>query len=208
MSEPLRTLPLFPLRTVLFPGGRLPLKVFEQRYIDLAKGCIADDAPFGVCMITEGEEVLTAPGGEGVQFAGVGTLARIAHWDMPAVNGQLGILHILAAGGERFQVHAHRTEPSSLVVGEVSAIAPEPRVPLAESQRPMAKLVELVAARVGEAQFPAPVDYDDASWVGYRLAEFLPLPLSVKQHMLEINDARVRLTVLQKFLVDQKLIAG
>jgi len=197
-----RSLPLFPLRTVLFPGGILPLKVFEQRYIDMVKACLAQEAPFGVCMIIQGEEVLGASGPDGLEFAGIGTTARIARWDMP----QLGILHIAAQGGERFRVERHGVERSGLIVGEVVPIAQEPKVAMTAGQQPMARLVELIGGRVGAENFPSPADYDDASWVGYRLAEYLPLPLAAKQHMLEINDAGVRLSVLQKFLVDQKLI--
>src|SRR5262245_59391347 len=104
-----RTLPLFPLRTVLFPGGLLPLKVFEQRYIDMTKDCLKDGRPFGVCLIMRGDEVAAA-GAAPPEFAPVGTLARIASWDMP----QLGILHVAANGGTRFQVRRHEISPSGL----------------------------------------------------------------------------------------------
>jgi Lon protease-like protein len=187
---------------VLFPGGVLPLKVFEQRYIDMVKTCLAQETQFGVCMIIQGEEVLGTEGADGLRFAGIGTTARITRWDMP----QLGILHIAAQGGERFRIERHSVERSGLIVAEVVPIAPEPKVALASSQQPMARLVELIGGRVGPENFPAPPDYDDASWVGYRLAEYLPLPLAARQHMLEINDAGVRLSVLQKFLVEQKLL--
>ena len=195
------TLPLFPLRTVLFPGGLLPLKIFEQRYIDMTKACMKDDRPFGVCLITRGDEVKAAGSGP-PEFASVGTLAGIVDWDMP----ELGILHVAASGGQRFQVQKHAIEPSGLVVGEVTALAVEPASTLPETYAPLAKLLEVIAARVGPQNFPAELRYDDASWVGYRLAELLPLPLSIKQSMLEINDAAVRLDVLQRFLVDQGVL--
>ena len=98
------------------------------------------------------------------------------------------------------------TQPNGLVVGEVTPIEPEAAQPLGESFKPLAQLLELIASRVGPRNFPAERDFDDASWVGYRLAEFLPLPLPIKQSMLEINDADVRLQVLQKFLAQQGLI--
>jgi Lon protease-like protein len=79
-------------------------------------------------------------------------------------------------------------------------------VPLPEKHAPLVKLLELIAARIGVANFPAQKRYDDASWVGYRLAELLPLPLSIKQSMLEINDAGIRLDVLSQFLAKQGLI--
>ncbi len=195
------SLPLFPLKTVLFPGGLLPLKVFEQRYIDMAKTCLKDDRPFGVCLITQGDEVATVPA-SAPEVAIVGTVARITDWDMP----QLGILHVATRGESRFQIQARVVAPSGLVIGEVTAIPVEPTKELADSYQPLVKLLELIATRVGPQNFPAERNYDDASWVGYRLAEFLPLPLNIKQSMLEINDADVRLQVLQKFLVQQGVI--
>lgn len=196
-------IPLFPLRTVLFPGGTLPLRVFEQRYVDMTKACARDDAPFGVCMIRRGSEV-AREGDPPPEIAPIGTLARIASWDMP----QLGILHVAARGEGRFRVERALREPSGLLVADVVALAPEPRVALTPAQAPLRNLLELVATRVGTAHFPAGGDFDDASFVGYRLAEFLPLPLPVKQSMLEINDAGVRLTVLQKFLLEQGVLEG
>jgi Lon protease-like protein len=194
-------LPLFPLRTVLFPGGVLPLKIFEQRYVDMAKDCLAQERPFGVCLITLGEEV-SRQGAPPPEFAAIGTLARIASWDMP----QLGILHVLTVGGTRFKVQSHALQASGLFVGQVSEIAAEPSVAVTQAQQPLVRLLELIAARVGPQNFPADANYSDASWLGYRLAEFLPLPLQVKQSMLEINDAGVRLAVLTKFLQEQGLI--
>ena len=193
--------PLFPLRTVLFPGGMLPLKIFEQRYIDMAKDCLRDERPFGVCLITRGEEVAT-PDAAPPEFAPIGTLATIASWEMP----QLGILHVATEGGLRFQVQKYSIVRSGLVVGTVSTLPAEGAVALPESHVPLAKLLELIAARIGAANFPTEKRYGDASWVGYRLAELLPLPLSIKQSMLEINDAGVRLGVLSQFLAKQGLI--
>ena len=193
--------PIFPLGTVLFPGGLLPLKIFEQRYVDMAKDCLARERPFGVCLITLGEEV-SRQGMPAPEFANVGTIARIASWDMP----QLGILHVATVGGTRFKVQSHALQPSGLFVGQVSEIAAEPPVAVTLEQQPLVRLLELIAARVGPQNFPVGADYADASWVGYRLAEFLPLPLPIKQSMLEINDAGVRLAVLTKFLQDQGLI--
>ena len=197
-------LPLFPLRTVLYPGGLLPLKVFEQRYIEMTKACLSDETPFGVCLITRGEEVATpgpAADAAAPAFAPIGTLARITGWDMPQ-----GVLHLTVQGETRFQVRGHAVRRDGLVVGEVSPLAAEPAVALADAFAPLARLLEVIAARVGPQQFPAAQAWDDASWVGYRLAELLPLPLPIKQSMLEINDASVRLNVLQKFLQQQGLL--
>jgi len=195
------SLPLFPLKAVLFPGGMLPLKVFEQRYVDMTKQCMKENRPFGVCLITQGEEVAT-PAGAAPEIASIGTLARITDWDVP----QVGILHLATVGETRFQVRKHATQPNGLVVGEVTPLEAEVASPVGEDYRPLANLLELIASRVGPRNFPAERKYDDASWVGYRLAELLPLPLSIKQSMLEINDPGVRLRVLHKFLTQQGLI--
>ena len=195
------SLPLFPLRTVLFPGGLLPLKVFEQRYIEMTKACLRDARPFGVCMLITGDEVARADGST-PEFATIGTLAQITNFDMP----QLGILHLQTEGGARFEVRRHATDDSGLVVADVTTIADEPRHPLPGTCAPLARILELIADRLGPRNFPAEAHYDDASWVGYRLAELLPLPLSIKQRMLEVNDANVRLVALKQFLERQGLV--
>jgi Lon protease-like protein len=198
----LSRLPLFPLHTVLYPGGRLPLRIFEQRYIGMAKACLRDDTSFGVCRIVVGDEVLpTGVTGVGAapEFAKVGTLARIETWDMP----EQGILHVSAAGGSRFEVRSHTVQPDGLVVAELATVAPEPHVRLDPRFKPLVELLEVLAARASARQFPLERSYDDASWVGYRLCEMLPLPLSTKQNLLEIDDAQARLATLHSFLAQQ-----
>jgi Lon protease-like protein len=201
MSREPVALPLFPLKTVLFPGGVLPLKVFEQRYVTMTKSCIKDESSFGVCLLTRGHEVSSASAGK-VSFAPVGTRARILAWDMP----QLGIFHIRAEGLGRFQVRSHEMADDGLVVGQVTDIAPEPALALGNQFQPLAKLLEILMERVGKENFPAEISLGDASWVGYRLAEVLPLPLTIKQSMLEINEAELRLTMLAQFLKKQGLL--
>jgi len=196
-------LALFPLKTVLFPGGVLPLKVFEQRYVTMTKACLKDDRAFGVCLLTQGDEVAgAAKPGAAIAFAPIGTRARITAWDMP----QLGILHLRTEGLTRFQVQSHTTAEDGLVVGKITDLAPEPEIALPAAFKPLSNLLELLINRVGKENFPAALRLTDASWVGYRLAEILPLPLAIKQSMLEINDAEVRLAVLAKFLKQQKLL--
>jgi Lon protease-like protein len=191
------------LKTVLFPGGVLPLKVFEQRYITMTKACLKDEEPFGVCLLTQGEEVAGPQTAKTpAKFASIGTVARITSWDMP----QLGILHLRTEGSTRFHVQHHTIADDGLVVGEVTALAPEPAVALPEAFKRLAALLELLINRVGKENFPAELALDDASWVGYRLAEVLPLPLPIKQTMLEINDSEVRLKVLAQFLQQQGLL--
>lgn len=195
-------IPLFPLRTVLFPGGILPLKIFEQRYIGMTKRCLHEGTGFGVCLITQGNEVNREGATAAPEFAGIGTMAKIRDWDMP----RLGIFNVKIEGLERFMVRASHVQEDGLVVGETAPLAPEPRVPLAPSFDPLARLLDKLAQRLGPEHFSVPPGDKDASWVGYRLAELLPLPLSIKQSMLEINDSEVRLAVLARFLREQQLI--
>ncbi|HJU21214.1 MAG TPA: LON peptidase substrate-binding domain-containing protein [Casimicrobiaceae bacterium] len=194
-------LPLFPLRTVLFPDGLLPLKVFEQRYIDMTKACLRDGRPFGVCLITRGDEVARGDGAL-PEIATIGTLARIVNIDMP----QLGIFYVSTIGGQRFRVQSHAANACDAMVAQVTMLDDEPRVPLAGSHAPLARILKVIASRLGPGNFPSEVHYDDATWVGHRLAELLPLPLSIKQSMLEVNDANVRLAALAQFLERQGLL--
>jgi hypothetical protein len=195
-------LPLFPLHTVLFPGGLLPLRVFEQRYLEMAKSCLRDGTPFVVCLILRGPEVAGADRQAIPQFAPLGTSCRIVEWDMP----QQGILHLVARGEQRHHIAGHRTRADGLVLGAVEAIPPEPAVPVAAAHRAAVDFLAQVVARVGSKRFAAPARLDDASWVGHRLAELLPLPLPVKQGMLEINDAGVRLALICDVLRRQGLL--
>jgi uncharacterized protein len=195
-------LPLFPLKTVLFPGGRLALRIFEQRYVAMAKVCLTDETPFGVCVITRGEEVAAPEALRAApDIADIGTLAFIRAWDMP----QLGILNVTTEGGARFRVASHVVETDGLVVADVVPIAAEPPVAIDDVHRPLVELLEILATRVGPRHFPDTRAMDDASWVGYRLAELLPLSLAVKQDMLAMNDAAARLDGLQRFIAERGL---
>jgi uncharacterized protein len=195
------SLPLFPLSTVLFPGGLLPLKVFEHRYVEMTKACLRDERPFGVCMIVEGDEVSRGDG-RVPKIAKVGTLARIADVDVP----QLGILHVSTLGGRRFEVLGCAADALGLVVGDVAMLPDEPAVPLAPERAPLVRLLQLIATKLGPDNFPADTRYGDATWVGYRLAELLPLPLAEKQRMLEMSDANERLAAVAEFLERQGLL--
>jgi len=188
---------IFPLNTVLFPGGTLPLKVFEQRYIEMTKACLRDSRPFGVCLIREGREVGTAAVPEPV-----GCLAVIEQWDMP----QFGVFHLVARGGERFRIRETRIAPNHLMSAVVEPIAPDAATDQVDSL--CRQVLQAVIEKVGAAQFPAPVRLDDASWVGYRLAEVLPLDARLKQELLETTGAGQRLERLRALLVQQGLKAS
>ena len=183
-------LPLFPLNTVLFPGGRLALRIFEQRYMKMAKACLRDGAPFGVCLISEGSEV-----GVPATPVEVGCLARIGNWDMP----QLGLLQVTALGERRFRILERRVEPSGLARASIELFQEDIDSAIPASCAGCVRLLERVIEQQA-ALFEPPHRLDSASWVGARLAEILPLPLAAKQELLELTDARERLERLNALL--------
>ena len=184
-------IPLFPLGTVLFPGGLLPLRIFEQRYLEMGKACLRDGTPFGVCLIREGAEV-----GAPAVPEDIGCLARIVHWDMQ----QLGLLQIVAQGAQRFRIRERRNREDGLVLGSVELLAEEADGPLPEAAGACRELLERIAVEHGERLFAKPYRLDSCAWVSARLAEVLPLPAAAKQLMLEMNDGRQRLGVLQRLI--------
>ncbi len=204
------SLPLFPLNTVVFPGGRMSLRIFEQRYIDMVKQAIADDSPFGLCAIREGQETgapaLPYPVGTRVRITdwdmpetGIGTRVRITDWDMP----ETGILHIDTQAETRFVIRHTVIEPSGLLVGTVDDVSAEPASAIPDDLGLAVEILRHIVDEYGPAHFPAPHAFDDAVWVGYRLSEVLPLKLSVKQNLLEMNDSVTRIRILTEFLKRQ-----
>jgi uncharacterized protein len=183
--------PIFPLNAVLYPGGLMPLRVFEARYMDMARDCLRYERPFGVCLIREGREVGTPATPEPV-----GCLARITDWDMQ----QLGLLHLKTLGGQRFRILASQNSSQGLVSADIELIPPEEAIPLPGKFAACARLLERVASDQDRPTFAEPREFGNAAWVGYRLAEILPVPLAAKQKLLELTDSLARLEILQKFL--------
>lgn len=189
-------LPLFPLASVFFPGGTMALKIFEQRYLDMAKICLKTDVPFGVALIREGNEVGTPAVPETV-----GTLAYVTHWDMQ----NLGILQLRVRGDSRFKLLSQSISKNGLIVGQVSTLPDDGHVDCKE-HLVCAEFLRKIIAKIGPIGDAAQQRFEDAAWVGYRLTELLPFSNAVKQKMLELTDTRIRLEILHKFLVDQRLL--
>lgn len=189
-------LPLFPLKTVLFPGGVLPLRVFEARYMDMITRCMRADAPFGVCLIAAGEEV-----GEAAVPHPVGTEARIERWDME----QAGVLELLVRGGRRFRVVDHELERDGLLVASVHWLEEPPVEPVPAAQSELLPLLRSIVDELGD-RLPPPHHFDDAAWIGARYVELLPIPLLAKQRLLELDDVLSRLEILQQFLREHGLL--
>jgi hypothetical protein len=191
-QSPLIEMPLFPLASVLFPGGQLQLRIFEPRYLDLVRECTRYGTGFGVCLILEGQEV-----GAPAVPAAIGTIARISDFH----RGEDGLLGIVAEGGPRFRVARSRVRSDGLLRGdaEVWPTEPEEVVPVefALLQSILERLIETMAPQWRHVPRST---YDDASWLGFRLAELLPLDASEQQHMLELNDPVQRLAELRDIL--------
>lgn len=176
--------PLFPLNTVLFPGGPLSLRIFEPRYVDMVAERMRSELPFGVCLIQDGEEA-----GVAATPHEVGTLARIIGFQ----KFDDGILGINAVGEGRFRVLSTRVHPNQLVTGRIEMLPNEPQAVLAEEHLAISELVRALIDRTGPVYDGLPKRYDDPTWLGYRLAEVLPIPLTRKQQLLELDNALLRL---------------
>jgi hypothetical protein len=200
----MRDLAIFPLNTVLFPGGSLPLRVFEARYVDMVSECMRSGTPFGVCLITRGREV-----GDAAEHEPVGCLARIVDWDVQ----QQGVLQIRAQGGERFRVGAVRVQKDGLVRADVECLPDDPEAPVPEDLAICSKLLARIVADL-EKRSPEsisravaePYAFDSAGWVANRLCEILPVPIRAKQKLMELPDPLARLGLVHQFLQQRRVV--
>jgi uncharacterized protein len=177
-------LPLFPLNTVLFPGGPLPLRIFEPRYVDMVRDCMRDGAPFGVVLIRAGQEA-----GEVSSAAEIGTSARIIDFNqMPD-----GLLGIICTGVQKFRVESRRVQADGLNIATVTWLPFEPVIPVPPKHARLSAVLRSVLPQLGELYDRFPAQFDDASWVGSRLAEILPVGLPERQAYLELDDPVARL---------------
>jgi len=182
--------PLFPLSTVLFPGGPLPLRIFESRYIDMISHCMKNDVPFGVLLIREGGE--TGP----ATTHDVGTLARIMDW----YQGSDGLLGVTAIGEQRFRLLSSREQKDGLNIGSIEKIPNEPDLPLPDEYRALPKILGNVLDDLGRLYESLERRSDDAVWLTYRFIEILPIDLEEKQRCLESSDTLARLQLVDELL--------
>ncbi|MEP6609975.1 MAG: LON peptidase substrate-binding domain-containing protein [Burkholderiaceae bacterium] len=218
-AETLSRIALFPLSTVLFPDGVLPLRVFEARYMDMVRDCMRDETSFGVCLIANGKEgrsdVTPTP-------VDVGCLARIVAWDMQ----QLGLLQIRTIGGERFRLRASETQPNGLLVGEIDLIEADDDQAIPAEHRPcvelLTRIIDDLSVQAAEkrrtdeeadanpvlAQLPfeQPYRMESSAWVSNRLCEVLPVPLKAKQKLMELTDAATRLEIVHTYLKQHSVL--
>lgn len=182
--------PLFPLNTVLFPGGPLPLRIFEPRYVDMISNCLKSDSPFGVLLIRDGSEAGPATTHE------VGTLARIVDW----YQGSDGLLGITAVGERRFRLISSYRQEDGLNIGEIELLDDEPATPLPDEHREMANILAGVLDDLGRLYESLERHMDDAGWVTSRFVEILPIDLEQKQRCLEQSDPVERLRIVRELL--------
>ena len=198
----LQSLPLFPLGTVLYPGGVLPLRIFEVRYLDMITRCHRAGAPFGVVSLTQGQEV-RRPGAEREAFAAVGTLASIDSLEQP----RPGLMVVRALGQQRFRIRDSEQLKHGLWVANVEQIAADQSVPIPEDLQPTATALGNLVQRVrdkGVDSEPLPIQdplrLDDCAWVANRWCELLPMPVQLKQRLMELENPLVRLELVTDVL--------
>lgn len=191
-TGPNADIPLFPLNTVLFPGGLLDLRIFEQRYLDMVRDCARSGAGFGVCLILHGREA-----GEAAVPAAVGTLARIVDF----YTQPDGLLGIRVSGNQRFHVERSRVRDNGLAHGQVSFWPEDPVVSVPPEFQLLATILERLLDRSGDPLGKCPRSrFDDAGWVAFRLAEALPIDNRERQHLLQLGDPLERLGQLMHYL--------
>jgi Lon protease-like protein len=182
------SLGLFPLHAVLVPGGVIGLRVFEPRYLDLVRDCGRDGTGFGVCLILSGEEA-----GDVATPAAFGTEALIEDFG----TDDRGLLTLRVRGRRRFHVARTRVRDNGLVVGEVEWRDPDPDDEVRPEHSLLAMLLQRILEQAGGEHAEAPPSrFDDAAWVGWRLAELLPIADLQRQALLQEDDPHARLQQL------------
>jgi len=203
-------LPLFPLNTVLFPGGTLPLQIFEVRYLHMVGECRRNGTPFGVVCLLQGDEVIKAgTDAAGAEvFALQGTLARITEFAAPVP----GLMQIQCIGEQRFRIRRHERQAGGLWIADVDVLDPDPPLAIPGDLQPVAdklgRLIRLLQSRGTPAEqmpFAAPYELEDCAWVANRWSELLPLPPAMKQDLLGQGSPLLRLELVSDILDNTEL---
>jgi len=182
------SIPLFPVHSVLFPGGPLALRIFEPRYLELISRSLREESPFGICLIEDGAEV-----GQAASTFDVGTLVHITYWN----RRRDGLLGVTVRGERRFRVLSRQIQPNQLILAEVELLADEPVRQIPKAYTQLTELLQQILEQLDHPYLNLPRRYDDAAWVGARLAELLPLALVQKQRLLQMDDPIQRLERLK-----------
>ena len=183
--------PLFPLNTVLFPGGPLPLRIFESRYVDMVSRCVRDNLSFGVLLIQDGEEA-----GGAASTVEIGTLARIVDF----YQGSDGLLGVTALGTHRFRLLSAERQDDGLNVGEIELLPNETPMLLPENYANLSDILEAILDDLGRLYEDMERHLDDAGWVANRFIEILPIAMEQKQACLERADNQQKLEIVSAVL--------
>ena len=188
-------LPLFPLSSVLLPFGRVPLKIFEPRYLELVRDCVKSDSPFGVVWIRRGAEIVQR-GRAAPELGDYGACARIVDWDQ-LPNGLLGIT---IAGGERFELFETQTRSNGLIVGQVALQEAVTPVPMSDTWLSLLNVLRSLETHPHVERMKLRVDYNDAWQVAYTLIQLLPLDEALKYELLGVDSIHMLMAKLQGLL--------
>lgn len=191
-------IPLFPLGHVLFTGGRLPLQIFEPRYLDLVGRCMKTSTGFGVVLIREGAETFDGTGPP--SLFNIGTYARIDDFSQLA-NGLLGIVCV---GAAKFRIERFWEAADRLVMADVEFLAEEPRSRLGEEFSALVDTLRVLVRHPMIEKLDLDIDYDDARSVSWRLAELLPLEAETRQSLLQMQSPRERLVEIRRLIAKLK----
>jgi Lon protease-like protein len=197
-------LPIFPLGTVLFPGGVLPLRIFEARYMDMVRECMSRSRPFGVCLITQGREV-----GTPAEHESVGCMARIEDWDMT----EPGVLQLRTVGTQRFSIADKSVQPDGLIRARIDLIDPDPDLPIPEELSACSVLIGRAVDDICHREpeplrriIAEPYATGSAGWVANRLAELLPLSMPSRHMLMALPDPLQRLALIHEVLQREQVI--
>jgi hypothetical protein len=188
------TFPLFPLGTVLLPGGLLPLQIFEPRYLDMVGRCMREGSAFGVVFIHEGREARSSGEDAAPHIARIGTRARIVDFNQ-LPNGLLGIV---ARGEARFRVLRTEEQADHLLIGTVRPLPALPRLAVPDEYEALVEILQQLLEHPTVARLGIEVDWDDAASVAGRLTDLLPVIPGLKQALLELDDPVVQLAELER----------
>ncbi len=183
--------PLFPLNTVLFPGGVLPLRIFEPRYLDMVCECLRTDTEIGVILIRDGREV-----GVAANTYQIGTLTNIAYWN----KRRDGLLGVTLRGTRRFSIEQMEVQPNQLIMADVELLPECPPVMFQQKYQVMSGLLRKIISQLEPPYTTMPAHYDDLEWISARLVELLPMPFDYKQQMLEHDDVITRIEQLYSLI--------
>jgi len=183
--------PLFPLNTVMFPNGVLPLRIFEPRYLDMVCDCLRNNTEIGVVLIQDGNEV-----GDAAHTYRIGTLSSISYWNRRSD----GLLGITLRGSQRFRIIDTEIKSNQLIMASVDLLPEIHSVEVTQKYQGMASLLRKIITQLEPPYTTMPAHYDDLEWISARLVELLPMPLDYKQEMLEIDDIFSRIEQLYSLI--------